>query len=139
MKNSNKLSAAYFDKFILRVKVLRVFYDEGGYSDVFREGQEALELFIKALLRSIQIEPSFGHDPGKELAVYQENLDAPWKDQAKDLVYWSRELRKNRELSFYGAEDFIPTEEYTKKDAEEVLVFLERIAKILKNWRKQGL
>jgi hypothetical protein len=33
----------------------------------------------------------------------------------------SKRLRKERELSFYGAEDFIPTEEYDLADAEQAI------------------
>lgn len=33
----------------------------------------------------------------------------------------SKRLRKERELSFYGAEDFIPTEEYDLEDAQEAI------------------
>uniref|UniRef100_A0A832A3P2 DNA-binding protein n=1 Tax=Desulfacinum infernum TaxID=35837 RepID=A0A832A3P2_9BACT len=33
----------------------------------------------------------------------------------------SKRLRKERELSFYGAEDFIPTEEYDVEDADHAI------------------
>lgn len=37
-------------------------------------------------------------------------------------------MRKERELSFYGEIDFIPTEEYTREEAKE---FIEQGKKIL--------
>jgi HEPN domain-containing protein len=38
-----------------------------------------------------------------------------------DIIGISKYLRKEREFSFYGNIDFIPTEEYTKEDAEKAI------------------
>jgi HEPN domain-containing protein len=38
-----------------------------------------------------------------------------------DIIEISKYLRKEREFSFYGNIDFIPTEEYTKEDAEKAI------------------
>lgn len=47
----------------------------------------------------------------------------------------SKRLRKERELSFYGAEDFVPTEEYELADAdqaiEEAVFVLETVRRAL--------
>ncbi len=37
------------------------------------------------------------------------------------LAKISRELRKERELAFYGDIDFIPTDQYSREDAEEAM------------------
>ncbi len=37
------------------------------------------------------------------------------------MVEISKRLRKERELAFYGDIDFIPTEEYSEKDARQAL------------------
>lgn len=128
---TDKLAQDYFEKFRVRVKTLRIFFDEKDYSDVMREGQEALELFIKALIRSLHIQPEFGHDPGKQLTLYADQLSEPWKKLSPTLADWSKRLRRSRELAFYGAEDFIPSEEFSKKDALEVIDFLEMLSKEL--------
>jgi HEPN domain-containing protein len=41
--------------------------------------------------------------------------------QVERLAEISKRLRKERELSFYGDIDFIPTEEYRLEDAQEAL------------------
>jgi hypothetical protein len=37
------------------------------------------------------------------------------------LAKISRELRKERELAFYGDIDFIPTDQYKREDADEAM------------------
>lgn len=137
LEKVDPLSQSYFDKFLVRVEILSEFHKRKAYSDVIREGQEALELFLKALLRSMGAEPSFTHDPGKELAPLIHRIPADFKDLALDLVKWSKSLRKDRELSFYGAADFIPTQNYSKEDAEGVIEFLNKVSRALKKWRRQ--
>ncbi len=123
----DKLSEAYFTKFKVRVEVLPEYAKRKSYSDVIREGQEALELFLKGLLRSMGVEPTFSHDPGKELQNYLQKIPVEFKALGPDLVQWSKKLRKERELSFYGAVDFIPTQEYSAAEAKEVIQFLEAV------------
>ena len=41
--------------------------------------------------------------------------------EAQEVVEASSWLRKEREFSFYGEIDFIPTERYTRDDAERAL------------------
>ena len=128
MKIHDALARDYFKKFLVRTRVLREFLKAEDYSDVIREGQEALELFIKGLLRSMSIQPDFSHDPGKQLSEFAGDIPDEFKADARQLIEWSKKLRKERELAFYGAEDFIPGDEYEKKDAEAVIQFLEGIA-----------
>ncbi|MFM8268900.1 MAG: HEPN domain-containing protein [Pseudomonadota bacterium] len=130
----DKLSASYFKTFQVRVEVLPEYFKRKSYSDVIRESQEALELFLKALLRTMGWSPSFSHDPGKELAELKKNIPAEFREVADPLVDWSRKLRRERELSYYGAADFIPSEEYSEKEAREALQFLEDVSVRLKKF-----
>lgn len=61
------------------------------------------------------------HDVGSLLeehaALFSENVRA----RLPEVVKFSRGLRKEREFSFYGDEDFIPTEEYGRDDADTAL------------------
>jgi len=132
----DKLAKSYFSKFLVRVEVLSEYQKRKAYSDVIRESQEALELFNKALLRVMGWSPSFSHDPGKELAELKDKVPAAFNPITEDLIEWSRKLRRERELSYYGAADFIPTEEYTEKEAEKALVFLQDVAKRLIHFLK---
>jgi HEPN domain-containing protein len=130
----DKLANAYFTKFLVRVEVLPEYQKRKAYSDVIRESQEALELFLKALLRTMGWTPSFSHDPGKELSELLDRVPASFAPIAQELVDWSRKLRRERELSYYGAADFIPTEEYTEKEAGAAISFLEDTASKLKSF-----
>ncbi len=135
-KVTDGLARAYFEKFLIRVEILQEFYKRKGYSDVIREGQEALELFMKGLLRETGVEPSHSHDPGRELQAVKSNVSKYFQAEVDALCVWSKKLRKDRELSFYGARDFIPTEEYTEEDAKEVIQFQQKIADLLKKYLK---
>lgn len=128
------LAQSYFEKFRVRVEVLPEYHKREAYSDVIREAQEALELFLKGLIRVMGAEPSHTHDPGRELAGLVDHLPKEFKPVASDLIRWSKSLRKDRELSFYGAADFIPTQEYSSKESQEVITFLTSVSKILKTW-----
>lgn len=132
----DKLTRSYFKTFIVRVEVLPEYFKRKSYSDVIRESQEALELFLKALLRSMGWSPSHSHDPGKELAQLKESIPAQFKDLADDLVSWSRKLRRERELSYYGAADFIPSEEYDEDEARKALEFLQNVSHRLQDFLK---
>jgi HEPN domain-containing protein len=130
----DKLTQSYFRTFTVRVEVLPEYLKRKSYSDVIRESQEALELFLKALLRSMGWSPSFSHDPGQELSELKKNIPVEFKEIEDGLIEWSKKLRRERELSYYGAQDFIPSEEYSEKEAKEALLFLEEVSKRLKKY-----
>jgi HEPN domain-containing protein len=130
----DRLARSYFQKFLVRVEVLPEYQKRKAYSDVICESQEALELFLKALLREMGWSPSFSHDPGKELASLADKVPKEFSPICEELVEWSKKLRRERELSYYGAADFIPTEEYSEKEAANALQFLEGVAKRLKKY-----
>jgi HEPN domain-containing protein len=132
----DKLATTYFKKFRVRVEVLPEYKIRNDYSDVIREGQEALEIFLKGLLRVIGISPTHTHDPGKELKELRDKIPHEFSNMTDDLIRWSRNLRKDRELSFYGARDFDPDEEYTEEDAQEVIDFLNKVKKALEKYLK---
>ena len=132
----DKLANAYFTKFLVRVEVLSEYQKRKAYSDVIRESQEALELFLKALLRVMGWSPSFSHDPGKELSELTKKVPSEFSPITADLIEWSRKLRRERELSYYGAADFIPTEEYTEKEALNALKFLQDVSSRLTRFLK---
>lgn len=91
------------------------------YSDVVREAQEIVELALKGILRKTGIEPPKLHDVGPLLVEYQERFPQPIQEDVKRFAEISKWLRKEREFSFYGDIDLIPTEEYTKEDANRAL------------------
>lgn len=112
------LAESYLKKARVRVTVLRTFLDAQDYSDVVREAQEAVELALKAALRRIGVEPPKVHDVGALLREYADRFCGVDVDRLAGI---SRRLRKERELAFYGDLDFLPTEQYSREDAEQAL------------------
>jgi HEPN domain-containing protein len=111
------LAQSYVVKATKRLKILSVLLVEQAYSDVIREAQEIVELALKGLLRQAGIDPPKWHDVGTILEEQKRLFPAAVRKEIPRLTGISKWLRKERELSFYGDIDFIPTEEYTKKDA----------------------
>ncbi len=117
----DRLSESYLKKAEVRIKALYFFKKNEAYSDVVREAQETVELLLKAVLRLIGVEVPKVHDVGKVLEKNKNLLPPPLGEELEEIKRISKRLRKERELSFYGAEDFIPTEEYSLEDAQKAI------------------
>lgn len=124
MKNVT-LAESYLEKAKVRLRMIKFLMKEGAYSDVIREAQEAVELALKGMLRKLGIEPPKQHDVGYLLVEYKSKLPDEVKNKVDDIANISKWLRKEREFSFYGDVDFIPTLEYKKEDGEKALKDLE--------------
>lgn len=117
----DRLAIDYLKRAKIRLEVLEVLYEKGDYPDVVREAQEVVELALKAVLRLIGVEVPRVHDVGKILGKYEDSLPEEIRQNLKKIAIISKRLRKERELSFYGAEDFIPLEEYTAEEALQAI------------------
>ena len=102
----------------IRLKALDVLYEASSWADVVRESQEAVELALKGLLRACGVEPPRIHDVSDVLFAEKDRLPATLHPELEVLAKISRELRRDRELAFYGAEDLTPSGFYTRKDAD---------------------
>lgn len=120
MKNRS-LTRDYVVRSGIRLEALQVLFDRGGYADVVREAQEVVELVSKALIRHLGAEPARGHDVSAQLAELRARLPESLQANLDTLIDVSRELRRDRELAFYGTEDLTPSEFYSKKDAQRAL------------------
>ncbi len=80
-----------------------------------------MELLLKAVLRACGVEGPKIHDVGRSLEANRDVLPQEIVSNLKEIRRISKRLRKERELSFYGAEDFVPTEEYDKQDADQAI------------------
>ena len=118
---NTSLAESYLVKARVRLDVLAVFLAKEAYSDVVREAQEVVELALKGMLRQVGMEPPHWHDVGKLIREHHDRFPSVAEGEIERLVAISTALRKERELSFYGAIDFIPTEEYTREHAEQAL------------------
>jgi hypothetical protein len=123
------LAESYLEKAKVRLKMIKFLMKEGAYSDVIREAQEAVELALKGMLRKLGIEPPKQHDVGYLLIEYKGKLPDEVKNKVDVIANISKWLRKEREFSFYGDVDFIPTLEYKKEDGEKALKDLEMVVK----------
>ena len=115
------LGQSYLIKARKRLKILDVLLKEEDYSDVIREAQEIVELALKGMLRNAGIEPPKWHDVGSALMEYRIRFPESIQKDIPPLADVSAWLRKEREFSFYGDIDFIPTEEYDANDAKRAM------------------
>jgi HEPN domain-containing protein len=88
---------------------------------VVRESQEVVELALKGMLRWAGIDPPKIQDVGDLLLRFRERFAGVSNEELTALAEASKELRKEREFSFYGDIDFIPTDEYDAEDADTAL------------------
>lgn len=131
------LAKSYLKKAKVRFEMLKFLYEREAYSDVIREAQEAVELTTKAMLRQRGIEPPKYHEVSFLFFHHKDKFPEFSEEELKRMSKISKSLRKERELSFYGDIDFIPTEEYTAEEAkwaiegtEYIISLAERIIKI---------
>jgi hypothetical protein len=102
-----------------RLAALDTLYAEQSWADVVREAQEIVELALKAVLRRHRIETPRLHDPSDLLLEAQPALPKTLAAHLKRLCAISRQLRRDRELAFYGSEDLTLSEFYRESDARE--------------------
>jgi HEPN domain-containing protein len=95
--------------------------ERGAHSDVVREAPEAVELATKGMLRRAGIDPPKIHDVGGIILENRDRFPGVSISDLARLAGLSKQLRRDRELSFYGDIDFIPTEEYSRADAESAV------------------
>ncbi len=119
--NNISLAQSYLLKAQVRLKILPVLYEENAFSDVVREAQEMVELALKGMLRQIGVDPPKIHDVGGLIVEYAHMFPDTVREHAEALKEISRWLRKEREFSFYGEVDMIPTLEYTSEDAKRAM------------------
>lgn len=116
MRNPD-LARDYVRRASVRVRALDVLYDAESWADVVRESQEVVELALKGLLRACGVEPPRIHDVSDVLLAERARLPSEIEGEADRLAEVSRQLRRDRELAFYGAEDLTPSGFYSEEDA----------------------
>lgn len=117
----DELTAAYLEKATVRLDALDFYKQREAYSDVVREAQSVVELTLKALLRALGVEVPKIHDVGRTLEGSKDLLPDMICADLDKIRTISKRLRKERELAFCGAEDFVPTEEYDLTDATQAI------------------
>ena len=116
MRNQD-LAKDYIRRAAGRLRALDVLYEDGHWADVVREAQEVVEQPLKADLLAHGVDPPrlprrLGRAAGRARPSARGAHGRPGRTGAD-----SRELRRDRELAFYGAEDLTPSGFYSKADA----------------------
>ena len=116
--HNRELAADHLRRAQARLRAIDVLFDAESWADVVRESQEALELALKGLLRACGVDPPRTHDVSDVLVAERERLPERLHRHVDDLAAASHDLRRDRELAFYGAEDLTPSSFYGRGDAE---------------------
>ncbi|MEK6704644.1 MAG: HEPN domain-containing protein [Bdellovibrionota bacterium] len=122
-----KLAEDYRRRAIGRRKAVKALLDEKLYADVVREAQEACELALKSLIRAAGHAVPYTHDVSTTLMQIKSDLSARVQARLERICEISKNLRRDRELSFYGSEDVTPGEFYDEKQAKKALSELDEI------------
>ena len=117
MRNRD-LAADHIKRAAARLGALDVLFEAQSWADVVRESQEAVELALKGLLRATGIDPPRVHDVSDVLLAERSRLPAAVVKELDAIVSASRDLRRDRELAFYGTEDLTPSDFYKRADAD---------------------
>jgi HEPN domain-containing protein len=112
-----ELARDYIRRAQLRLRAVDALHDGGGWADVVRESQEVVELALKGLLRGCGVEAPRIHDVSEILLLERDRLPGQLGPAVERLAEISKELRRDRELAFYGAEDLTPSTFYSQADA----------------------
>ena len=131
MRNRS-LASDYIRRATVRLRALDVLYDAESWADVVRESQEVVELALKGLLRAAGIDPPRVHDVADVIEAERARLPAVLSaDDVDRLAAASRELRRDRELAFYGAEDLTPSDFYRQADADQARATARRVVDLV--------
>jgi hypothetical protein len=125
------LAEDYIRRAGIRLRALDVLFDAESWADVVRESQEIVELALKALLRASGIDPPRVHDVSAVLLSERARFPEAVRSEIEQLAEASRQLRRDRELAFYGAEDLTPSGFYTRQDAERSRASARRTVQVV--------
>ena len=128
---NDALAADYLRRAGARLRALAVLHAERSWADVVREAQEIVEITLKGLLRASRIEVPRIHDVSPVLEENRERLPAAVLPHLAELVSISRQLRRDRELAFYGSEDLTPSDFYNEGDADAALAQARRVHEVV--------
>jgi len=131
MRNPD-LARDYLRRAAIRLRALDVLYEASSWADVVREAQEIVELTLKGLLRASGIEPPRSHDVSDVLLAERARLPEEIQVEASKLAETSRQLRRDRELAFYGSEDLTPSGFYSEADADRARSGAREVVAIVK-------
>jgi hypothetical protein len=129
---NTELARDYIRRATARLQAVDVLFEAESWADVVRESQEIVELALKALLRSVGVDPPRIHDVSDVLEAEAQRLPDEVRDELDTLKRASRDLRRDRELAFYGAEDLTPSGFYSREDGERARTSARRTVELVR-------
>jgi HEPN domain-containing protein len=129
--NNPNLGNDYIRRAHGRLKAIETLFSEKLYADVVRECQESCELALKGLIRNSGHSVPYSHDVSPKLLEIQNDLTEEIVRNLPKLIQISKNLRRDRELSFYGSEDITPSEFYEEQHALEAMAQLKVILNLV--------
>lgn len=114
---NRELAQDYVHRASVRLAAVDVLFEAQSWADVVRESQEVVELALKGLLRHVGVEAPRIYDVSDVLRAEAARLPPGLRTEVPRLTAVSRDLRRDRELAFYGAEDLTPSTFYSEDDA----------------------
>lgn len=118
---NQKLGIDYVQRAEIRIFAIEVLFEKQSWADVVRESQEVVELALKGCLRILHVDFPRTHDVSDTLLANRDIVPVILINRLEKLAEISRALRRDRELAFYGGEDFTPSEFYKENDAKVAL------------------
>lgn len=122
----------YIQRAEVRLGAVEYLYSKNAWADTVRESQEVVELALKALLRDCYIDIPRIHDVSAILMQEKDKLPAGFQNDLEKICDISRNLRRDRELAYYGSEDLTPSEFYQEKDAKEALASAQFVVRVVR-------
>lgn len=132
------LARDYVRRAAVRLRALDVLYEAESWADVVRESQEVVELALKALLRAYGVDPPRVYDVSDVTLAERARLPAELEPELPALVDASRQLRRDRELAFYGAEDLTPSGFYSRDDGARARASARHVVEVATPHVKPG-
>ena len=118
---NKSLGRDYVSRSKKRLKALEALYLEEAWADVVRESQEVVELALKGMLRLHGLEFPRIHDVSSVIELERSKLRSELQGDLDQFIQISRDLRRDRELAFYGSEDLTPEDFYKESDAQRAM------------------
>jgi HEPN domain-containing protein len=122
--NLERLARGQLARAEARLRIAERAFEEREWPDAIRFSQEALELSLKALLRSLAADVPKRHDVGPVLVELTAELPAAIRSDLPAIVRLSKALADRRALALYGDElGGVPADEIfrSRDEAERYL------------------
>lgn len=131
---NKQLSKDYVSRSKKRLVALKTLMEQEAWADVVREAQEIVELSLKGLLKFYDVEVPRVHDVSNVLQQEKESLPKSLHKDLTKIGKISKELRRDRELAFYGSEDLTPEEFYSEEDATKAYNSAKFVVDVVKRF-----